>query len=101
MSTVESLQRITPRRRTRLAGTLIAAGTVIAVAVAALFIFAFAGKSTTSTAQPAAGGKTPYAPLIQYRGTGQPPTAPGAHPTSGSPPTGGLLRAEHSYGAVP
>ncbi len=95
------MQRPTTRRQTRLAGALAAAGALVGVAVAALFIFAFAGKSTTSSARLATGAQAPYQPLIQYRGTGQPATAPASHLAPGAPSTVGLLRAEHSYGAVP
>ncbi len=99
MSTVESIQGVAPKRRSRLAGTLIAAGALVALAIAALFLFAFTGKNTTSSAHLATGSQTPYQPAIQYRGTGQPPTS--THLSSGAPPTAGLLKAEHSYGEVP
>ncbi len=101
MSTVETIQRPAHRRRGGTAGALAAVGALVAVAVAALFIFAFAGKNTTSSARPATGAQAPYQPLIQYRGTGQPPTASTTHLAPGAPPAAGLLRAEHSYGAVP
>ncbi len=101
MSTIETSQRIAPKRPARLAGVLVAVGALIAVAVAGLFIFAFAGKSTTTSARSATGDQPTYQPLIQYRGTGQAPTAPTTHPAPGAPRTTGLLRAEHSYGAVP
>jgi hypothetical protein len=99
MSTLESSHRRAHRPRSRVAGVLIATGTLVAVAIAAVFIFAFAGRSTTGSPRPATvAAHAPYAPLIQYRGTGQPPTTVA---TLGAPPTVGLLRAEHSYGAVP
>ena len=101
MSIVETIQRPAHKRRSGRAGALAAVGALVAVAVAALFISAFAGKNTTSPARPAIGAQAPYTPLIQYRGTGQPPTAPATHLAPGAPPTVGLLRAEHSYGTVP
>ncbi len=100
MSTVENTQSPTGKRRSGLASAFAVAGALVAVAVAALFISAFNGK-TTSPTQPSSGAPASYAPLIQYRGTGQPPAAPAVHLTPGAPPTVGLLRAEHSYGAVP
>ena len=98
MSTVESVRRTAPKPR--FAGALAAAGALVALAVATLCI-ALPGGPTTSSAPATAGSQTPYVPMIQYRGTGQSPTAPAAHLTPGAPSTVGLLRAEHSYGAVP
>ncbi len=101
MSIVESIQGVAPKRRSRLGGTLIAAVALVALAVAALFLFSFTGKNTTSSVHMATGGQTPYQPAIQYRGTGQRPTAPATRTAPVAPPTVGVLRAEHSYGHVP
>jgi hypothetical protein len=100
MSTVETIRRAAPKPRTRFAGAFAAVGALVAVAVATLFIFSLAGKNTTGAARATARGGEPYVPLIQYRGTGQPPSASATN-VAGAPPTIGLLRAEHSYGAVP
>jgi len=79
---------------------------VLAVSAAGLIVLAIAlsaalsgPRSTGATAAlPAA--QSAYVPLIHYRGTGAPPVAARRLVTM-APPTRGLLRAEHSYGAVP
>jgi hypothetical protein len=103
MSTIESIRRAAPKPRTRFAGAITAVGALVAIAVATLFIVALAGKHTAGSARASAHGEQPYVPLIQYRGTGQPSGAQATNitPGTGAPQTIGLVRAEHSYGAVP
>ena len=101
MSTIESIQRAAPKPRTRSAGALVAIGAVLALAVAMLFILTLnSSQHTATSARSAAHSHVPYMPMIQYRGTGQTPAA-ARQSTTGAPPTIRLLRAEHSYGAVP
>lgn len=100
MSTAQSIRRTAPKPRNRFAGALAAVAALVAIAVATVFI-ALPGRHATNSARATARAQNPYVPLIQYRGTGQPPTAPVTYRTPGAPSTTGLLRAEHSYGAVP
>jgi hypothetical protein len=100
MSTVESVASASSKRRKTLAGATVAIGTLIAVAIAILFILIPAAGHTNGSVRPTARPQAPYVPLIQYRGTGQPPTVAGTQSTAAQLTTG-LLRAEHSYGAVP
>jgi hypothetical protein len=86
---------LTPARNRRTSTVVTAAGALIAVGIAALFL-ALAGPTRsihTAIRHPA----PTYHPLIQYRGTGAPPaTATGARRTT---PT--LVNPRKSYGAVP
>lgn len=70
------------------------------VLVAIVLATTLTGPHTIGSAPPAAATHAPYVPLIQYRGTGAPP-APTRRLVTATRPSTGLLRAEHSYGAVP
>ncbi len=100
MYSVERIPSASAKLRSTFAGALVAIGALVAVAVAILFIVIPAHGHTTNATGPTIRSQ-PYAPLIRYRGTGQPPAAAATHATPGAQPTTGLLRAEHSYGAVP
>lgn len=69
MSTAQSITHAIPRFRIGLRMGLVALGALVALAVAVVILVA-AGTSRTSSTSPAAH----YAPLIQYPGTGTPPT---------------------------
>jgi hypothetical protein len=93
MTTIQTT--LTPARFRRTGAVLTAAGALIAIGVAALFLSLGSPTRSTHTAiRPPA--PTHY-PLIQYRGTGAPPATPtGARATT---PT--LINPRKSYGAVP
>lgn len=101
MSTTPSTRRAQSQPHARLSRTVLAAGALITVTIAALFILSLAGKHAGTRVQPAALSPASNAPLIRYRGTGQPPAAPATDSSLGAPRPTRLLRAEHSYGAVP
>jgi hypothetical protein len=72
---------------------IVAVSGLVAVAVAMLFILGTTARHTTNSARATVGSHAPYVPLIQYPGTGQPPTAAASHSTPGARPTAGLLKA--------
>jgi hypothetical protein len=84
----------------RVRGAVVLAALVAIAAMIAITI-GLTRRHTTGATRSAVTTHTSYVPLIQYRGTGAPPVAPVTHVTTGAGSTTGLLRAEHSYGAVP
>jgi hypothetical protein len=93
MTTVQTT--LTPARTSRTSAVLTAAGALIAVGIAALFLSLASPTRSNHTAirHPPPTGY----PLIQYRGTGAPPaTVTGARATTRT-----LVNPRKSYGALP
>jgi hypothetical protein len=84
-----------PARIRRTSAVLTAAGALIAVGIAALFLSLASPTRSSHTAIRHTAAT--YYPLIQYRGTGAPP----ATPTGARPATATLVNPRKSYGAVP
>ena len=83
---------IKPTRTRRTGAIVTAAGVLLAVGIAVLFLAPVGGSASHAvTAKPAG----PYYPLIQYRGTGAPPltATPSTAPASS--------RSSNFYGAQP
>jgi len=92
MTTLHSTDRLGHKLRARTGTVITALGALIAVGVT----IALLALTATSTPHLLAHNQSPPAhPLIQYPGTGAPPSA-AATQTAAS-----YIRAEHSYGAVP
>ncbi|MBV9421473.1 MAG: hypothetical protein JOZ98_01050 [Solirubrobacterales bacterium] len=97
MSTIQTTLTPAPIRRS--SAVVAAAGALLAVGIAVMFLVL---ASPTRSSHTVIGHPPPtYYPLIEYRGTGAPPPTRATPLTPGAPPTTALLRAEHSYGAVP
>jgi hypothetical protein len=101
MSTLAQTPRAEQRSPSRVGMAVAAVGTLVAIAVAIVFL-TLPGSSRTTTATHSAathGRAAASAPLIQYRGTGAPPVRPlnQSAPVLRSTP----LRHVASYGAVP
>lgn len=97
MSTPAQTNRVAPTFRAGLRATVMALGTITAIAIATLFLSLHATSQRDTAHSPNPPNQpSSYAPLIQYRGTGAPPA-----PRTTAAAATGYLRAEHSYGAVP
>jgi hypothetical protein len=97
MFTVSPILGTSQPHRISYSGTLAAAVALVSI----LTVLFLPSTSGSIRPRPTAIGSAANVPLIQYRGTGQPPAAPASHSTSEASPPVGLLRTEHSYGAVP
>ncbi len=99
---MSSLQSLDPRGSAamppRVRGALVL-GALVAVLVITAVMQPV--RHLTRPVRPLNAAQAAYLPLIQYRGTGASPHAPSLRITTGAPRTTGLLRAEHSYGALP
>ena len=82
MSAVQRSPSVTTKRRSTFANATVV-GTLVAVAVAMLFILSLIAGHASNHTRTAVRTEGRYAPLIQYRGTGQPPAATITHRTPG------------------
>lgn len=102
MSTIQTSPSASPKLLGRLTAATIATGVVAMLALATVIVLISSSGHTGAATAATGRSDALYAPLIQYRGTGQrPPTIATARSARWTYPTTGLRRAEHSYGTVP
>ena len=100
MSAVQRSPSVTTKHRSTFANATVV-GTLVAVAVAMLFILSLIAGHASNHTRTAVRTEGRYAPLIQYRGTGQPPAAAPHAPDAGGAANDWAAQSQHSYGAVP